>query len=774
MSAVSGTIWLMMVLLDLEQAQARLNGLDQERATLARQIAAIRSAAGAPDIATAEGRVALFQLLFRGRDDVFATRWESTRSPGRSGWAPRCSNEWRTGVCHKPKVKCAECASRQFVALTSIELRRHLEGRQTIGIYPLLTDETCWLVAIDLDGDAWRQDVSALRASAQELGIPVLIERSRSGDGAHLWVLFSKPVPAHVARSVGSLLLTRAMSRRAIAMSSYDRLFPSQDTMPAGGLGNLIALPLQRQRRGAGCTVFLDGELEPYPDQWAYLAGVERLTADRAVQITDEADRAGGALGLRSAACSRTQALPLSPGALAPSEVQVTLGGRVQIPLPDLAPPLRDRLVRTAMFANPMFHERERARLPTHNTPRVVSCHEQTATHLLLPRGCLGRAVGELEAYGVATSVNDLRSDGDEISAAFTGVLSEHQHAAVTALARDDIGVLVAPPGAGKTVVAAALIAARARSTLIVVHRRPLLEQWVGRLREFLDVDPGSVGTSIDKPGTSGIDVVMVQSLARREPSELARYGHVVVDECHHVPAFTAERALRELRARLVTGLTATPERRDGHHPIITMQCGPVRHTITATTQAETAARRVLLVREPPFDITALPPEPGIQEVLSAVAADRDRTERIAADVLAELAEGRYPLVLTERRDHLDALTELIIAHTDRVAVLHGGIGKRARRRADELLTASEPRVVLATGRYIGERFDDPRLDTLVLAMPIAWKGTMTQYAGRLHRHHDAKHEVRIIDYVDNAVPVLRRMFAKRQRAYATLGYATG
>ena len=334
--------------------------------------------------------------------------------------------------------------------------------------------------------------------------------------------------------------------------------------------------------------------------------------------------------------------------------------------------------------------------------------------------------------------------------------------------------MLVAPPGAGKTVIATALIAARTRSTLILVHRRPLLEQWLTRLSEFLDIEPSSIGTSVDKPGSSGIDVLMIQSLARRGPGDLAHYGHVVIDECHHVAAFTAERVLRELPARNVTGLTATPERRDGHHPIITMQCGPVRHTITAAAQVETAVGRILLAREPPFDLTALPPEPGIQEVLTAVAGDRGRTARIAADALAELAEGRYPLVLTERREHLDVLTDLITAQTDRVAVLHGGIGKRARRRVDELLASPEPRVVLATGRYIGEGFDDPRLDTLVLAMPIAWKGTMTQYAGRLHRHHNAKHEIRIIDYVDHAVPVLRRMFAKRQKAYAALGYAPG
>lgn len=760
--------------LDLEKAQARLNALDRERAALVRQIAAMRAAAGGPDVSSAEGRVALFRSLFRGRSDVFASRWESAKTLGRSGWAPRCANEWRPGTCFKPKVKCAECASRRFVALTSTEIRRHLEGRQTIGIYPLLPDETCCLVAIDLDGASWRDDVAALRESAEHLGIPVLVERSRSGDGAHIWVLFSEAVSARAARSVGSLLLTRAMSRQAIAMSSYDRLFPNQDTMPTGGFGNLIALPLQRQRRIAGCTVFLGEDLEPYPDQWAYLAAVQRLPASRALEIAAEAERAGGALGLQPVANNGTRTLSSARAAPLPREIQVTLAARVQIPTSGLPSDIRDRLVRVAAFPNPVFFERERARLSTHKTPRVIACHESAAADLLVPRGCLDRVIDELEGYGVKVRVDDVRSHGAAIKASFNGALSADQRAAVAALAKHDIGVLVAPPGAGKTVVAIALIAARSRSTLVLVHRRPLLDQWIARLSEFLDIAPDCIGATIDKPGSSGIDVVMIQSLSRREPDDLARYGHVVVDECHHVPAFTTERVLRALQARTVTGLTATPERRDGHHPIVTMQCGPVRHTITATTHVETATRRVLFAREPPFDVTTLPPEPGIQEVLSAVAADRNRTERIAADVIGELAEGRFPLVLTERREHLDALAELVAADTDRVAVLHGGIGKRARRQVDELLASPGPRAVLATGRYIGEGFDDPRLDTLMLAMPIAWKGTMTQYAGRLHRHHDAKHEIRVIDYVDHAVPVLRRMFAKRQRAYAALGYRSG
>ncbi|MGI8558863.1 MAG: TOTE conflict system archaeo-eukaryotic primase domain-containing protein [Solirubrobacteraceae bacterium] len=762
--------------IDLASARARLTELDDERAALRKTIAALERDRGGPDITTAAGRVALFASLFRGRPDVFATRWESTRTAGRSGWAPKCSNEWEPGLCFKPKVKCAVCSQRRFVPFAPAEARLHLEGRQTAGIYPLLADETCWLVAIDLDGPTWPDDVGALRDAARDLDVPVLVERSRSGRGAHLWVLFSTPVPARSARALGSSLLTRAMSGRAISMDSYDRLFPNQDTMPTGGFGNLIALPFQHARRSVGCTVFLDDDLEPFEDQWAYLAEARRIDGEQVEALATEAERAGGSLGLtpwrdKSLRSRARRIVAPAPGA---PDVELRLAGRVEVGCARLPAGLRDRLRRTAAFANPEFFERERSRLSTHKTPRVIACHEEIADHLLLPRGCLGRVEEELAGAGLGVRVRDDRADGDAISVAFTGTLTAPQHAAVDALAMHDIGVLVAPPGAGKTVMGATLIARRARSTLVLVHRRPLLEQWIARLTQFLGIEPGTIGPAEEPPSASRVDVAMIQSLVRRESVDLSRYGHVIVDECHHVSAVSVERLLREIPARYITGLTATPQRRDGHHPIVTMQCGPVRHTLTHSSQIETATRRVLLERRTRFDPARLPTEPGIQEILSAVADDQDRTARIANDVLGELAEDRYPLVLTERREHLAAIAAVLEARTDRVAVLHGSLGARARRRAEALLTSEGPRVVLATGRYIGEGFDDPRLDTLMLAMPIAWKGTMTQYAGRLHRHHHAKHEVRIIDYVDHEVPVLRRMFAKRQRAYTSLGYQPG
>ena len=761
----------------LRRARERLAALNRETAEVRATIAALQADAGGPDIATAEGRVALFASLFRGRPDLFATRWESRTQIGRSGWAPKCANEWRPGVCEKPRVKCAACAHRAFVALSEAQVRSHLEGRQTIGIYPLLADETCWLVAVDLDGPTWREDAGALREVAREADVPVLVERSQSGQGAHVWVLFAQPVAARVARAIGSWLLTQAMSRRSISIGSYDRLFPNQDTMPTGGFGNLIALPLQHARRPDGYTVFLDERLEPHPDQWTYLAGVDRLDPDRAQLLANDAERAGGTLGLRhwSETRSASVARSLTSEPAAPSTVTAQLSGCVEIDVTALSAGLCDRLRRTAAFPNPVFFERERARLSTHKTPRVISCHQDAGDRLRLPRGCLDAVREELDAAGAALVVEDARAEGSPIDVEFGGMLSADQRRAVDALHAHETGVLVAPPGSGKTVMATALIARRGCSTLVLVHRRPLLEQWVKRLSRFLELDPGQIGSAAAEPGSAGIDVAMIQTLTRCDTTEpLRRYGHVVVDECHHVPAVSVERLLRDAPARYITGLTATPRRRDGHHPIIAMQCGPVRHTLTRTHAAETAIRRVLQERRTDFDPTVLPADPGIQEILGAVASDPARTKRIADDVLAEIDEGRFPLVLTERREQLDALAQLLERRAPTLVTLHDGMGVRARRRADELLASDGPRVVLATGRYIGEGFDDPRLDTLVLAMPIAWKGTMTQYAGRLHRHHEAKHEIRILDYVDYEIPVLRRMYAKRQRAYTSLGYRPG
>jgi superfamily II DNA or RNA helicase len=781
-------------------AEARVRALESERDAATRELAVLRArrhqathepaqeaptVGASPPVAgwTSERKLGLFAGSFRGRADVFPLRWEN-RGKNKSGWAPCCANEWKPGVCDKPQVKCGECPNQAFRAPSEAQLLAHLQGRQVMGVYPLLDDDTCWLLAIDLDGDAWRSDVAAIRGVCDEFDVSPAVERSRSGQGAHVWFFFSEPLSAALARRFGLMLLTEAMARSpTLEMASYDRLFPSQDTMPKGGFGNLIALPLQRQPREQGNTVFVDGQLEPFADQWSYLESLPRITSVRLRELVDTCAREGGVLGVNDDDDAEAPWRPARPladrlaGAKLPSSVSATLAQCVYVREGDLPPVLLDAMRRLAVFSNPRFLELQAMRMSTARTPRVISCFEHTDGFLVLPRGCLQALEDLLAGLSVTLELSDERTTGKPLHTRFTGTLSSAQEEAAAAVLAQDLGVLCAPPGLGKTVIAARLIATRGRSTLILVHRKPLLEQWVKRLGEFLDLSSeaiGTIGGGRGKP-TGVVDVAMVQSLARHKTLDelLAAYGHVVVDECHHVPAVTTERLLSAAPARFVTGLTATLKRRDGHHPIITMQCGPVRHTISADAVRTSGrlAQRVIR-RDTRFDPATLPTEPHIQEVFTALVTDEARTEMIATDTLELAAKGRQPIVLTERREHLERLAALLKRGSHTLITLHGEMRPAEHRDAREQLADQDgARVVLATGRYIGEGFDDPVLDTLLLAMPVAWKGTVIQYAGRLHRAHPDKQDVLIYDYVDAEVPVLRRMFAKRLRAYRSLGY---
>ncbi|MHB1808827.1 MAG: TOTE conflict system archaeo-eukaryotic primase domain-containing protein [Solirubrobacteraceae bacterium] len=642
-------------------------------------------------------------------------------------------------------------------------------------------------MAIDLDGRSWRSDVAAIREACRELDVVPAVERSRSGDGAHVWFFFSEPVLAVQARRLGSMLLTDAMARTStLGMASYDRLFPSQDTLPKAGFGNLIALPLQRAARLHGNTLFLDERLEPFEDQWSYLQSLPRVSPESLQELLAHGAHDGSLLDMPEEPKDdetpwrrpRPLAQRLAETEL-PERVSATLAQRLYVRSEGLPAALLDAMRRLAAFANPKFFELQAMRKSTARTPRVIACFEQTARFLVLPRGCSEPLQELLAGIDVALELSEERAYGKRIKTRFTGELAAQQRDAVPAMLADEIGVLCAPPGIGKTVIAAKLIAARACSTLVLVHRKPLLEQWIERLNEFLDLDADAIGTiggGHGKP-TGTVDVAMVQSLARKKKLDelLAGYGHIVVDECHHVPAVMTERVLQAAPARYITGLTATPKRRDGHHPIIAMQCGPVRHTIARDAVRSSRPLRLRVVqRETPFEARTLPSDPHIQEVYAALAADEKRTEIIAADTLGLAAQGRSPIVLTERRDHLERLAERLSDSAYTLIVLHGEMRPGERRAAHEQLANSARdarRVVLATGRYIGEGFDDPRLDALLLAMPIAWKGTVTQYAGRLHREHPGKRDALIYDYVDADVPVLRRMFAKRLRTYRSLGY---
>lgn len=791
----------------IAREEARLAVVEEERQQLRSRLDALRSELAAleasgtdrrlslladPAAETSTEKVALFRQLFRGRDDVYPKLW-TNKTTGRKGYAPACANEWVRGICEKPRVKCGECPNQAFFPVTDQVILDHLQGRHVIGVYPLLTDETCWLLAADFDKCSWPDDMVAFAETCRTVGVPIAVERSRSGQGAHAWFFFAAPVAASLARKMSCSLLTQTMSRHhQLSMESYDRLFPNQDTLPRGGFGNLIALPLQHDSRQEGNTVFVDDRFAPFPDQWAFLASVARIDLTTVERIARDAMRSGQVVGVRwgdpgddediapwTHAPSRRQSPVRLTGPLPPA-IRSVLAQKLFVEKAGLTSPHLNQIKRLAAFQNPEFYKKQALRLSTALTPRVIACAEELPEYIALPRGCREDLEALLRNAGSSLVMDDRRVEGERLDLRFHGELTLVQEQAARALLQHNIGVFVAPPGVGKTVVGTYLVAARARNTLILVHRQPLLDQWIAQLSMFLGVDPkgiGQIGAGKRAP-TGRLDVAMLQSLVRegRVDDVVAAYGHVIVDECHHIPAVSFERILSEVKARFVTGLTATPRRRDGLHPILEMQVGPVRYSVDPKSQA---ARRPfehrLIVRETAFTTGSLDPNEGIQVLYAALAADERRNRVILDDVLRALEEKRSPILLTERKDHLEHLATRLRPLVKHLVVLRGGMTPSERQEVTAQLASvpgSEPRLVVATGRYIGEGFDDARLDTLFLTMPVSWRGTLIQYAGRLHRLHPGKKEVRIYDYVDREVPLFLRMFEKRLRGYRAIGYA--
>ncbi|HEV2971082.1 MAG TPA: DEAD/DEAH box helicase family protein [Pirellulales bacterium] len=746
-----------------------------------------------------EAKIALFRSLFRGRDDVYPRRFES-RKTGKSGYSPACANEWVQGVCEKPRIKCFDCLHKRFLPITSEVIRWHLSGHDdtgrdfVMGVYPMLLDETCFFLAIDLDKAHWQEDACAVLETCHRLHLSAALERSRSGNGGHIWLFFKQAIPATVARKLGAHLLTETMERRPdIGLDSYDRFFPNQDTLPRGGFGNLIALPLQRRPRESGNSVFLNQSGVPHSDQWAYLASVPKIARSTIEEVVATAEKRGRVVGVRLAIPDEDDSAPwtLPPSrrrnepALAeplPDRLELILGNQIYFAKDQLPPGLRNRLIRLAAFQNPEFYKAQAMRLPTYGKPRVVACAEDHPLHIGLPRGCLDDAQKLLADLGIEMIVRDERMAGIPLDVKFLGELQPGQLAAAEAVLAHETGVLSAPTAFGKTVIAAWLIARRGVNTLVLVHRRQLLEQWLRRLEAFLGLPPDAIGRfgGGGKKRTSSIDVALIQSIVRKGIVNdlVGEYGHIIVDECHHLPAQSFEQVVRRSKAKFVTGLSATVARKDGHHPIIFMQCGPVRCRVDAKQQA--AARPFEhTVRVRPTGFHAVEPSSEdmriqFQEFYSQLVADDARNRVICGDVQEAVRHGRSPLVLTERNDHLDDLAERLSTSIRHLVVLRGGMRQSEIRAVIERLATipeTEDRALLATGKYIGEGFDDARLDTLFLALPISWRGTVAQYVGRLHRLHHRKREVQVYDYADLNVPMLARMFDRRCRGYEAVGY---
>lgn len=752
-------------------------------------------------------KVELFMSLFKGREDVFARRWYSTTT-GKSGYQPVCEREWNKDYCDKRKYKCADCPNRKFAALTYDDIYKHLEGkdeygRDVVGAYAILENGTCHFLCADFDDKSsehgYKDDVLAYCSVCKEWGVKAYVERSRSGNGAHVWILFETPIQTIKARLLGNLILTEAMNRNGcMSFKSYDRFFPNQDVVPEGGFGNLVALPLQGRSRKSGNSVFVDENFEPYTNQWQYLLELLKMT-EADVDLILSHHQTQNSLGELS---KSNESAPWEIPSLKdfdnkqlPTSIEITYADKIYIPYGQLPAKTVHYFKRVAAFRNPDFYRNQAMHLPTYNIPRIISCAEITDNYLAMPRGCEDVILALFRNNNVDIRINDETNHGIQIDVAFYGTLKNEQNLAVQKLYQHNTGTLSATTAFGKTVSAIGLIAKRKVNTLILVHTKTLLDQWTDALQKFLIINYteedvmgkhdgrrnfSPIGHLFNAKNTIHgiIDIALLQSCIDVEGVKpfVRNYGLVIVDECHHVSAVNFESILKCVTAKYVYGLTATPIRKDGHQPLIFMQCGPIRYQADAKQQMSGQTfNRILIPRFTSFkhisnDIKSY------TQTIQELAADELRNRLIIKDVKDSLDNGRTPIVLTSLTAHARHLESRLAGVSKNVILLVGSEStKNIKTSLERLKTIhqDEPLVIVATGKFIGEGFDFPRLDTLFLTLPVSWKGIVEQYAGRLHREYEGKKEVRIYDYVDIRVPLCDTMYKRRLRGYVTAGYQT-
>jgi len=732
--------------------------------------------------ATPEEKIKLFIKLFSCRADVFPRYWENNHT-GKKGYSPVCSNEWRKGICLKPKVKCSNCLQQAFVQFTSDPVKAHLTGITAIGSYAINEHDSCKFLVADFDKSTWKQDIAAYSQTAAEMDIQVAVEISKSGNGAHAWIFFHELLPARKARQLGDLILSKSMEAEiTLNLDSYDRFFPNQDLLPSGGFGNLIALPLQKKYRSNGNCVFVDEQFNIFSNQWEYLAQLHCLKNDDVAILLHEFITTNSHLNEHDEIAVAESILKKTSNHISENYsgmIELTLKGQVGIPLRDLPGKILHRLKKIATFANPKYFETQRMRFSTWNIPKYIFCGDNDSENIYIPRGLLPNVKELLTKRGFTLTNKDSRNKNNELQVSFSGTLFDYQSSAVRQMMNHEYGVLVAPTGTGKTIMAIQMIVLRKSSTLILVHRSTLIDQWIQSLCQFIpEIEKKNIGVlgSGRKKLKGTIDIAMLQSIANKEDLEqlTSRYDFLIVDECHRVPTVTFEPVLKNIKARFVLGLTATPQRKDRFQSIIFMQCGSIQHTVSDINLVN--QERKVYFRS--INIPDAGNDHSIQELWNIIVQSETRNRQIIQDIQHLLSLGKSPVVLSDRTEHIDMLAQALKDKDSitEIFVLKGELGKRDRlhiiNSVNEHLSERKSFCLFATSSLIGEGFDIPNLDTMLITMPISFKGRLTQYVGRLHRQTSTKQkEIIVYDYVDTCSGMTISMLKKRIPAYKKLGY---
>ena len=762
--------------------------------------------------------VQFYYSMFKGRRDVYSLRsGKPNAKTGKHGYYTQCDNFWKAGLCGKKdgkNTKCQSCPNQKYKPLTGDVIYAHLTGvkedcSDVVGLYPVWPDETCNYLVFDFDNHddssdsvKWQEEANALRAICEINNVPCLVERSRSGKGAHVWIFFEKAINIKKARLFGAALLDKgAESVNQQSFDTYDRMIPAQDKLPEGGLGNLVALPLQGRAVKNGNSVFVDEKWQPYHDQWSVLKNIGKLSE---TFIDEKLSSWGNKYSISSNTDNEI------PGQISIDEtpwensikfersdtkgtVRIVLADKAYVDKTDIKPRLQNKIRRLAAYNNPEYFKNQGMGISTFGIPRIVYSGEDTEQFIAIPRGCLNKLCKNLKSSNIDYSVEDKRNTGKEINVSFAGELYPEQQDAVNSLTGHDFGVLAAATGFGKTVVGSYLISERKVNTLILVHTNEIMQNWINDLERFLVIKEdypqymtktGRVKTRKSLIGrltgahnsmTGIIDVAMVTSLGSGDSIKpfVKDYGMVIMDECHHGAAESIEAVLSKVNAKYVYGLTATVKREDGKDKTVLMQFGPVRFRFTAKDKIRLQGMEHIL--EPRFTpIISTKEKLTLNEAYEIVVNSDFRNSLIASDIEACIKQGHTPLVLSKRKAQIDVLFEKVKDKADHVLVLTGGKKQSERKELRERLgsiSESESLIVLATGQYIGEGFNCSRLDMLFLAMPIAWDGNVEQYTGRLNRSHDGKNRVTVIDYVDHHIEMFANMYNKRLRTYKRIGY---